>query len=513
MSMLALTFVSCEDIDFEEGKPQTNPQEPLMSFDGLSVGLGDNLGAALDLSTLSTESLNAVKTVQTPALTEGQTVEYVAYVGSDENFSNAQPLSVVNGNVDKAKVNSLFREFYGRSPKARDLYFRFAAFIAEGKSWTRVGTKDTYFAATKVSVTPIPESFTIESAYYLIGGMQGWSWDTLIKFDHSDADVYDDPEFTVTFKCDANCYWKIVPQSAVESGLTWDNTNIIGVVTDGDTAMEGKLINSGANAAQIVEAGTYVLTINMMDNTYKLVKKLEPSQLYVIGTPNGWNINGGDVPLNKTTGAVYAGTVSLNAGQNMFRFYAALGDWESNSYGSQVNDSPINCTDKLVDGNYSGDIVAGKGSFEFNLDAAADYNFTVDLDAMTFKMELVPEDPSKWTYLYVVGNLNGWNTAVTATEGEMVCKNGSNIYTGTFDFPDSGDGKSYFRFFTELNGTWDKSVQVGSGNDGNVDLEFEDGMAMAVAEAQTEGCFVVPAGKYTVTADLNEMIITVSKAE
>ena len=36
---------------------------------------------------------------------------------------------------------------------------------------------------------------------------------------------------------------------------------------------------------------------------------------------------------------------------------------------------------------------------------------------------------------------------------------------------------------------------------------------MAVAEAQTEGCFVVPAGKYTVTADLNEMIITVSKAE
>ena len=67
--MLALTFVSCEDIDFEEGKPQTNPQEPLMSFDGLSVGLGDNLGAALDLSTLSTESLNAVKTVQTPALT------------------------------------------------------------------------------------------------------------------------------------------------------------------------------------------------------------------------------------------------------------------------------------------------------------------------------------------------------------------------------------------------------------------------------------------------------------
>ena len=84
--------------------------------------------------------------------------------------------------------------------------------------------------------------------------------------------------------------------------------------------MEGKLINSGANAAQIVEAGTYVLTINMMDNTYKLVKKLEPSQLYVIGTPNGWNINGGDVPLNKTTGAVYSGTVSLNAGQNMFRF-------------------------------------------------------------------------------------------------------------------------------------------------------------------------------------------------
>ena len=46
-----------------------------MSFDGLSVGLGDNLGAALDLSTLSTESLNAVKTVQTPALTEGQPVE------------------------------------------------------------------------------------------------------------------------------------------------------------------------------------------------------------------------------------------------------------------------------------------------------------------------------------------------------------------------------------------------------------------------------------------------------
>ena len=162
----------------------------------------------------------------------------------------------------------------------------------------------------------------------------------------------------------------------------------------------------------------------------------------------------------------------------------------------------------------------------------------VSQNAVTYNAISVKYAEKKAAWIYICGDLRNPETGVEdGFKGpnaanfdhyknnfalyEPTEKIGEKLFVGVFDLVPKADkeGKSeadqcsQFRFFTELNGTWDKSVQVGSGNDGNVDLEFEDGMAMAVAEAQTEGCFVVPAGKYTVTADLNEMIITVSKAE
>ena len=64
----------------------------------------------------------------------------------------------------------------------------------------------------KIEATP--EALFIDTAYYLIGDVNKWNSEALIKFGHSGKDVYEDPVFSMIVEMPKDeCYWKIIPQS------------------------------------------------------------------------------------------------------------------------------------------------------------------------------------------------------------------------------------------------------------------------------------------------------------
>ena len=106
--------------------------------------------------------------------------------------------------------------------------------------------------AGKINVVVTPKAPYIASNYYLVGDMYGegkWTLADCVKFNHSDADVYEDPEFTlmVTTTKD-NQYWKIIPQGNIDAGNPWEIENdpkgVVGVAINGDTSMSGSLVTS-----------------------------------------------------------------------------------------------------------------------------------------------------------------------------------------------------------------------------------------------------------------------------
>ena len=128
-----------------------------------------------------------------------------------------------------------------------------------------------------------------------------------------------------------------------------------------------------------------------------------PAKLYIIGNYQGWNINGNDdtrvvdeseygIGSNIYTG--YLPASALNTSDGYFRFYSALGDWESNSYGHQIDDEGTAVAMKETDGNwvYNGPCVAGKGSWIIdNYPGDGWCKIIVDLNLMTVSFQYDPD--------------------------------------------------------------------------------------------------------------------------
>lgn len=128
-----------------------------------------------------------------------------------------------------------------------------------------------------------------------------------------------------------------------------------------------------------------------------------PAKIYIIGDYQGWDINGNDrtVALDESENGIgsdiYTGYLYWNApadADQPFRFYTVLGDWETNSIGSQVDDNPIEVDMEEENGTmqYSGECVAGKGSWKIsNFPAAGWMKLTVDLNTMTVLFQYDPD--------------------------------------------------------------------------------------------------------------------------
>lgn len=226
----------------------------------------------------------------------------------------------------------------------------------------------------------------------------------------------------------------------------------------------------------------------------------DPRDLFLIGQPQGWNIAESNM-IAKETGIgtnIYKGTFDIPAGAFQFRFYSKLGDWETNSYGAQVEDNPVDI--EFTDGKYEGDVVVGKGSWQNSNWGGGAIDVVINLNDMT--IEFAASEGKK---VYIVGQCNGWNI-----DSEKLflleTESGSNIYTNTIEI---AAGEFTFRIYTEL-GDWNaNSIGAGAGYTDDDDTDYD--------VAFTSGNYTGPAydgkgkwndptwagGEVTITLDLN----------
>ena len=246
-----------------------------------------------------------------------------------------------------------------------------------------------------------------------------------------------------------------------------------------------------------------------------------PGYIYLVGDPNGWNINAGPEwrlyePDNAIGSKVYTGVFHVNAGSQYFRFYTEIGNWGDDgqlpSIGSHAVDGDSSEIE-WVDGSYTTMGVPGKGSWYTPADwEGGDITMVVDLSDMnniTVTMYAGAVEPVITKYVYMVGNNGGWAEPVEGTyeDWKLADTTGTGIYTATFDFADftEAEGVLYCRFYQELTG-WGAAQWSSDAGGGNVDVTS----GVAAPTFPGEGCFVIPAAghKIEVVLDTNTDQVT-----
>ena len=442
MTALALGFTACED--YEPAQPQSNPQEPIMSAEGIVVAPVDTVATpSFDLKALADAEqqaavLNVVEAQNLPAVGD---LTFVMQLSKSDDFASVQEVatSIVNNQVCVAPADwqAAYLKVIGKNPKTQDAYVRFAAYVVNGTSSVRIGNPNLYYGAHKVSVTPYPSAVTIEEAYSLVinGG-------ETIAFNHS-GDQYDNPVFSI----------KVDFAEAAEWAVKGAELTYAPVAGEEETA--GTLV-AGEGWGEM-PVGPWVLSVNMETLTYSFAPAFD--NLWTPGDANGWN-HGGSQMLSTTDYANYYGFANLSP--SGFKFTSAA-DWDHINYGAGGEDGKLS-----TDGGAGNLSVAEKGL----------YWCDVNIAALTWKA-------TKIDAIGVIGDFNGWSESVALEPVDD-----TNLqWTGTVTF--TGEGGYKFR----CNDAWE--IDLG----GNPNVSEEDQQWYLISKGANLKS--PEAGTYTVTLDLS----------
>lgn len=467
-----LLLTSCIEGDYgiKPADPQVNEQEEAVTF---PTGLTVSAVSPIDLAAV--EGKTVAIAAYTPAEVEfGEFDNFRIVLDDTYVFPVADDMMVHVDSLQNAVVDA-----YGKRPSPR-------TFKAVLEADLMVGGQASYMASSSFDVVLTPQAPFIASAYYLIGNMNGWS-DVDAKnfqFKHSGKDVYEDPVFTITFTADADCYWKIIPQSNYDAGNAWNEgtTGVLGVAVDGDTATEGTLVTEKPQAGKIAEAGMYMMVINMMDYTYS-IKALAP-EYYLVGDNFAWDVN-------TKTHLMYAESATVQSYTG--KFDGNLKFINGNDMGT---DNWSACYGSPNDGD-----TASSGKLQQNAGAihspdAGYYTFTADLDAMTYTWtKLDNQTPTEYTTIGLVGEFCSWNQA--SDDNQMTQITPHNWYKSMT----LTDGKLKFNANKEWTISWG----------GETDLNIGDDNYGVTTTANGKDMYV-PAGTYDVFFnDITGRFVFVSK--
>lgn len=406
IALAGLFMGSCSDDFTNWANPQTNPQEDAITIPGFTA----TAGQAINFANVETDSVSTF-TLSEAALPAGFTLEKARLELTPQGVENATKTTVnasPEGKGAVADLASALESAFGKRPTARtfDAHVYVNA-VKEGQA--------VLIDAGNINLVMTPKAPFIDTNYYLVGNMTDWKLDTNLKFAHSDADVYEDPIFTIMFTTteDDQC-WKIIPQGNVDTGNIWAVENapkgVVGIETDGDYAMSGTLLTTTskgekAGAGKIAKAGIYQMTINMMDYTYT-IKQIAP-EYYLVGKLQGWSDK-----LEDKTCLMYAESAMVQSYTTQWNDDANLkiwlgsdfGVWD-NAYGTAKND------DNSVEGK-----IGGSGSIVCP-EPGAFYTFKVDFSTMTYKWtKLENQNPTAYEHVGLIGVGNDWVNDVDMKE-------------------------------------------------------------------------------------------------
>ena len=390
---LLMAMVSCTEDYTDWSKPQVNAEPKAVEFGNGSVTPVD----VIDLANVTEEKI--------------QVASIVAPTSSDASYTPSFKINLGNktfdidndGKMATADLASYIAETYGKRPVEHDIDATLDAWISNGSTVVKMATSETF------QIKAIPEAPFIDAAYYLVGDVTGWQLNNDFKFNHSDADVYDDPVFTLIFTTESdNQCWKIIPQGNVDLGNIWavenDPKGVVGIEKDGDEALTGSLLTTNsegnkAGAGKIAKAGMYQMTINMMDYTYT-IKEIYP-EYYLVGALQGWDPEAKSCLMTAESLMVHKFTTKWTGDANLKIWLGSDfgGDWK-NAFGSAKGDG----------------VTTTEGSLKTNGDAIvcpekdAYYTFTADFSTMTYKWtKLDNQNPTEFEYVGLIGVGGKWN--------------------------------------------------------------------------------------------------------
>lgn len=479
--MLAAT--SCEE-KIDPATPQTNPQEPILTSGDV---VSEKAGVLASTAVLSLENYRAegsmipvMKLVESKDLPEGAVVSYKLQLSDTEDFKREVTLVASKGaddvfSVSASEWNEAHLYLFGKSPKEKTAYYRVPVYVNIGDSDYRLNSADYYAAQGTIVETCMDAGFTISSAYYFLSDATAWALGDAevmapFKFDHSDADVYDDPVFTFKFKVTPEMflnadgtskdgiYWKIASQEAMDNS---DWSIVDGPETNGDDNLAGILVDVNAQAGKLVEAGNYKLTINMEEMTYEFELLLQPEVLYTPGGANGWN-QLASAWLKFTPEK--AGYYGLTPVDGSFKVCADTKWDNSTDYGAESDEPAL-----------TGTFVLGQEGKNITVPANGLYWVKVNYDALSYQL-----------------------TTYELTEVTTVGMIGS--------FPASAWGSDVLMTSADNGATWTAEVAFEAGNEFkfrfNGDWAYNFGGDLSSLTFDAGNISVAEAGTYTVTLNL-----------
>lgn len=380
----ALSMASCNEDFNDVAAPQEWAQEEAITLPGLTVSpvATVNLATAGDSVTIFNPSVSGT-------LPEGATIDNFRVELSAGNSTSTLNASTT-GKVVTSELQAVIESAYGKRPTERTFDAAIYANIMVN------GQASLLKSAT--TVTAIPVAPHISSAYYMVGDMFAWDAAGMVKFSHSDTDVYEDPCFTIMFTTKAdNQYWKIIPQEHVDEGNIW-GANVVGPAVDGDASLEGTLVNVNAQAGKIEKAGMYKMTINMMDYTYK-ISALAPEYFILGDNPFGWNVNEKKFMLYPQTATIHSYTTNFTGNIKMIN---------SNDMGS---DNWNACYGTPVDGDTSASAALQQNAGAIHVPETGYYTLTADFGTMTYTWtKCENQTPTEYTNISLIGDFNGWGS-------------------------------------------------------------------------------------------------------
>lgn len=270
---------------------------------------------------------------------------------------------------------------------------------------------------------------------------------------------------------------------AISGNVAYSSASVLSSDRAGYWTYQGKSRNDGWEGGYVTVTVTTGSSYSVKFEFSSMQGDEPASEIYLIGSPQGWDISDGSMPLKLTSKGGYYGWYDISSSDVYFRFYTELGIWDdehSIGSGTSWNDLEISlpygsCYEGFCNtGNQGNWYVSGwSGGTMYFYVSPSDRTICVSREPIEAAGEII--DPSTVKTLYLYNN------------GEYVKmeKGKDGLYQAqTYLYVDVPDETGEFRLFTKKlpisteEPAWEGSFALSATSDAL--LEFDD---MDVAEA------------------------------
>ena len=504
VALLSMGLVACNQ-DFDtEFVPQANLPESLLQISDVTVAA--NSATTIKLTDFideeaGTEEVIPIGTVSVKegAMPANSFLKAEVEFSKDADFANSIILDAnsLDGtdviSISPSDLQDAYFNNITRNPASITAYVRSVIYtVTDGTSVAIVGKPgENYFAERTIQFTPL-NNVQISPAYYVIGAAGGWSVDgaRAQKFNHSDADVYDDPIFTITFDAGGDDCWFAIGDDAALDAIANDNdwTKLLGTKgasEDLKGTMDFRYNLGGDHSFHVTGAKKIRVTINMLEYSYTIEPVNISEAYYLVGGPEDWagsaasksqkfshsNASVAEDPVFTYVLEGTGGDIWFAIGDDeACDAIANDNDW-SKLYGTTSGNGNNGLTGSLA----RRSALTDDGSFK--VDGSAKF-IRVQINMATLTYTITPLNFAE--YIWQAGNGNGWGSPAAPLYGPA----GDGKYTGFMYL----DGEFKFRSGED---NWDAPDWGTGGSNGTL--------------AEQAGNLNAAAGYYKVEVDLGAL--------